>query len=101
MTWNRSKVEAANAIIPRHPFASIRNKHALAVPLSSLSGEPVGTIAVYFSEPHQPSRPQQALVERYARQAGQVVANARRYAAALDALRTAIPVQDRRADEPF
>ena len=51
-----------------------------ASPLLSHSGQAIGVVSVYFPEPHRPAERQQALVELYARQAGQILANARRIA---------------------
>ncbi len=53
-----------------------------AIPLLSLKGDALGVINAYFNTPHRPSERPQTLVELYARQAGQLLANAQRAAAA-------------------
>ncbi len=67
-------------------FYLARGVRALfATPLLGHTGQPIGVLSAYFAEPHCPAERQQAFVELYARQAGQILANARRHAALLDA----------------
>jgi PAS domain S-box-containing protein len=53
-----------------------------STPLLSLRGEALGTIAVFFREPHRPSERECRMTELYARQAGQAIENARLYSEA-------------------
>jgi signal transduction histidine kinase len=62
-----------------------------SVPIVSRGGEPIGTIATFFREPHRPSERQLQLVENYILQAADALDNARRHRAALDS--------DRRKEE--
>jgi PAS domain S-box-containing protein len=62
-----------------------------STPLISRSGELLGTIALFFREPHRPSERQVRLIELYARQAADFIENARLYRTLSEA--------DRRKDE--
>ena len=59
----------------------------LSTPLLTRSGDIVGTIAVYFRQPHCPSERVLRQVELYARQAAEVIDNARLYGAIQEANR--------------
>lgn len=54
----------------------------LAVPLLTLTGEPVGALTAYFPAPADPDEAARSLVEVYARQAAEIVERGRLYAEA-------------------
>jgi PAS domain S-box-containing protein len=79
---------------------------AYSTPLLNARGEILGTIAVYFSEPHRPSERETRLVELYAAQAARAIENARLYSeaeagrATLEALMEHVPEGIVVADAP-
>ena len=70
--------EAANApFLEAARLGGYRADHS--TPLISRRGELLGTIAIFFREPHRPPERQVRLVELFARQAADFVENARLY----------------------
>ena len=70
---------------------------AYSTPLLNARGDVLGTIAVYFNEPHRPSERDMRLAELYAAQAAQAIENGRLYSeaeagrATLEALMEHVP----------
>jgi PAS domain S-box-containing protein len=71
---------------PHRQAARLGNYRAVyATPLIARTGELIGTIATYFRQPHRPSTREIRLVELYARQAVEVIDNARLHQATQEA----------------